>query len=207
MRKMHRWVAAIPWAVLALAGTSAHALYKVVGPDGKVTYTDTPPPPQNAGKVSTMTVGGANAANDARLPLELRQASQRYPVTLYTMKDCGPCDSGRALLRGRGVPYVEKLVIINEDGEALQRVTGNRAAPTLTIGSQVLRGLSADSWNSYLDAAGYPRESRLPVGYQYPAAAPLTQPPARPAVASAPPVQEPAATPEPLPPAPGGIRF
>jgi hypothetical protein len=30
----------------------------------------------------------------------------------------------------------------------------------------VLRGLVHDAWNQYLDAAGYPRESRLPAGYQ-----------------------------------------
>ncbi len=206
MRKFQRWMAAIPVAALALAGTAAHALYKVVGPDGKVTYTDAPPPPNSGSKVSTVTAGGASIANDATLPLELRQASQRYPVTLYTMKDCGPCDAGRELLRRRGIPHTEKLIISGEDGDALQRLSGGRDAPTLTIGSQVLRGLTTDNWNSYLDAAGYPRESRLPATYQYPAASPLTQP-ARPAATTAPPAPEPA-SPQPVsPPAPGGIRF
>lgn len=208
MRKMNRWVAALPLAALALAATSAHALYKVVGPDGKVTYTDTPPPPGGASRISTVSVGGSTVSSDSRLPLELRQASQRYPVTLYTMKDCGPCDSARALLRERGVPYIEKLVLSETDGDALQRLTGARATPTLTIGSQVLRGMAADSWSAYLDAAGYPRESRLPANYQHPKATPLTPPaPARPAVASAPPVEQPADTPVAPPPAPGGIRF
>ena len=35
------------------------------------------------------------------LPLELRQAVQRYPVTLYAMRVCEPCDSARTLLRQR----------------------------------------------------------------------------------------------------------
>jgi glutaredoxin len=208
MRKLNRWVVVLPLAALGLAGTPAYALYKVVGPDGKVTYTDTPPPPGGAGRISTVSVSRATASSDARLPLELRQTIQRYPVTLYTTKECGPCDNGRALLRERGVPYTEKLVLSHEDGEALQRLSGARATPTLTIGSQVLRGLTADSWHSYLDAAGYPRESRLPSGYQPPVATPLTQPaPARPAVASAPSAPQPADTPAPLPPGPGGIRF
>jgi glutaredoxin len=135
MRKTYPWVAALPVAALALACTTAHALYKVVGPDGKVTYTDTPPAPGGNGRISTVSVNSTAASTDARLPLELRQASQRYPITLYTTKDCGPCDSGRTLLRERGVPYTEKLVLSNEDGDALQRLSGGRATPTLTIGA------------------------------------------------------------------------
>ena len=37
----------------------------------------------------------------------------------------------------------------------------------MMLGAQVLRGFAADSWTQYLDAAGYPRESRLPSTYQY----------------------------------------
>ena len=47
--------------------------------------------------------------------------------------------------------------------------------PTLTIGAQTLRGLAPEVWNSYLDGAGYPRESRLPKTYQYAAATPITE--------------------------------
>ena len=56
-----------------------------------------------------------------------------------------------------------------EDSEALERLSGAREAPTLSIGSQILRGYAAETWAAYLDAAGYPRESRLPSTYQYPA--------------------------------------
>ena len=42
--------------------------------------------------------------------------------------------------------------------------------PALTIGAQPLRGLSEADWTAYLDAAGYPRESRLPRGWQPPPA-------------------------------------
>ena len=43
----------------------------------------------------------------------------------------------------------------------------------MSIGAQVLRGLAPEVWNSYLDAAGYPRDSRLPANYQYPLATPI----------------------------------
>lgn len=188
------------------AALPAHALYKVVGADGRVTYTDTPPPASSGAKVTKL---GENLSiiPQAALPLELRQAQQRYPVTLYTMKVCEPCDAARQLLRQRGVPFNEKLIVTGEDGDALQRLSGARDAPTLAIGSQVLRGLAADSWNAYLDSAGYPRESKLPANYQYPAPTPLTEPPA-PVAAQRPPAPAPVAPAErPVEPSPSGIKF
>jgi len=193
-----------PWAAL-LIGLPALAQYKVVGPDGRVTYTDTPPPASAGAKVTKLGENPSVAAQ-VSLPIELRQAAGRYPVTLYTIKTCDTCDAARGFLRQRGIPFAEKLVVTNEDADALQRISGGRDAPTLTIGGQVLRGLSTDSWSSYLDSAGYPRESRLPANYQYPAATPLTEPPV--VAAERKPVQP--QQPEPTPaqqPAPGGIRF
>ena len=202
------------WAplVAGLLMAPAVAQYKVVGPDGKVTYTDRAPTPAD-GKVTALGGRAAPVATEVALPQELRQATSRYPATLYvTSGACEPCDSARQLLRQRGVPFSEKQVVTAEDGEALERLTGARDAPTLTLGAQTLRGLSAELWNSYLDAAGYPRESRLPANYQYPASAPLTERREAARVAPAPPRPaaraEPApAAPPPPPPAPGGIKF
>lgn len=165
--------AAILVTLLTLT-TPSHALYKVVGPDGKITYTDVQPSPSKTGKVTAV---GSNAAaqNEASLPLELRQPVARYPVTLYVTNACEPCNTGRQFLRQRGVPFNERTIATTEDVDALQRLTGGREAPALTIGAQTVRGLSQEIWTSYLDAAGYPRESRLPGNYQYPLAAPLTE--------------------------------
>jgi glutaredoxin len=207
MKKIGRWlICAAPLAALVVALPS-HALYKVVGPDGRVTYTDTPPPNSSGSKVTKLGAGNAVVVNEVALPLELRQATQRYPVTLYTMKICEPCDSARQMLRQRGIPFTEKLVVTNDDVNELQRLSGGRDAPTLTIGLQVLRGLASDTWNSYLDTAGYPRESRLPANFQYPTASPLTEPPALPLARqpAARPPQDPFA--QPPGDAPSGIKF
>jgi len=187
----------------------AHGLYKVVGPDGKVTYTDRMPSPAD-GKVTPLNAAGNGVATDpAALPLELRQVALRYPVTLYVIADCAPCDGARALLRQRGIPHAERLVLTEEDVDALQRLTGTRDTPTLMIGQQPLRGLSVETWNAYLDSAGYPRESRLPAAYQHPPATALTErrePPPRPAPAPVRPQAEPP-VPEATLPTTQGIRF
>ncbi|WP_418315410.1 DUF4124 domain-containing protein [Piscinibacter sakaiensis] len=184
---------------------AAAAQYKVVNPDGSVTFTDRAPVKAPGKVVPIETAAGPSATANASLPFELRQVASRYPVTLYVQRPCEPCDAGRQLLRQRGIPYAEKLVGAGE-GDALQAATGAKQIPALTIGSQVLHGFSPDQWSSYLDAAGYPKQSRLPANYAAPAPQPLVPAVAeRPAVtaAPAPAPQTPAAP----PPAPGGIRF
>lgn len=193
------------WTLL-LAALPASALYKVVGPDGKVSYTDRPPLGLE-NKVQPINGAQQPVTTGVALPLELRTALERYPVTLFVSRDCGPCDMGRQLLRERGVPFVEKIVNTTADAEALQRLFGSRDVPALTIGAQTLRGFQREDWTSYLDAAGYPKESKLPSNYQATAPSPLTTPPqAAPARASAPPPAPAAPTPAPAP-SPSGIRF
>ena len=160
--------------LMAGAASPSQAQYKVIGSDGRITYTDQPP--LAAGdKLSQLKTQRVAPSADVSLPAELRQVAQRYPVTLYVSANCAPCDQGRQLLRSRGIPHLEKTVVTGDDGEALQRLTTGRDLPALSIGAQVVRGLSSDTWTSYLDAAGYPKESKLPPSYQFPPAAPLTQ--------------------------------
>jgi glutaredoxin len=203
------FAACLPLAAALLVG-DAWAQYKVVGPDGKVTYTDRAPAAAE-GKATAVGARNSTASSEVALPAELRQPVARYPVILFvTASPCAPCDAARQLLRQRGIPYSEKVVVTPEDADALERVTGGREAPTLTLGAQAMRGLSSDIWNSYLDAAGYPRESRLPANYRYPEPTPLTTPrevsAARTAPAAAPAA---AARPEPevteAPPVPGSV--
>ncbi len=190
------------------AQAQAQAQYKVVQPDGSVSYTDRPPIASNARITSIGRNGRGSAPAEIGLPAELRTAVQRYPVTLYTSTDCPPCDTGRRLLQQRGVPYTERRISTEDDAAALERLVGGRTVPSLTIGAQPLRGLAETDWAAYLDVAGYPRESRLPRGWQAAEVTPLVE---RAAPATRAPA--PAAEPRPAEPAPvvpartGSIRF
>ena len=106
---------------LAASAVSAQQVYRQVDKNGKVIFSDQPPaanatPAASRGAVSTTGDGGAIGG----LPYELQQVAQRYPVTLYTRDDCAPCDTGRALLSTRGVPFNERQVKTPADAEALQ---------------------------------------------------------------------------------------
>lgn len=198
-----------PLLMLLLMGAlPAVAQYKVVQPDGSVTYTDRPPVDNQPARVTPLSRSGAPRAAESGLPLELRQAAARYPVTLYATEDCPPCDNGRRLLQQRGVPYAEKRIVTEEDTAALERLVGGRSVPALTIGAQPLRGFSATDWASFLDAAGYPSTSRLPRDWPAATVTPLTERAAVPSASGAPaPASAPAPTPAAAPQPSTGIRF
>lgn len=234
MPAFRRIARASVWTLaVSLPLAAAAQVYRSVGPDGRVTYSDRPPEQARpgepgarapepasrtapAGRVPASPAAGAPAAAaTAALPFELRSIANRYPVTLYTAADCIPCVSGRNLLASRGIPFSERTVATADDVEALRRLTGQGRVPVLAIGAQQLPGFSESEWSQYLDAAGYPRESRLPSGWRHPAPAPLVAArpaapvPAREPEPAEPPVAAPAA-PMPAGPTadnPAGIRF
>ena len=195
-------------AALLLAGaTQAQTIYRVVGADGRVTFSDKLPVATD--NATVLGAGGrALAVTAVALPVELRQVAGKYPVTLYTSSNCAPCNSGRELLTGRGIPFAEKTVSSADDSDALQRISGGTSLPFLTIGSQQIKGYSDAEWTQFLDAAGYPKTSVLPASYRAPPATPLVvaqkaAAPASEAQAPLDPVVEPSAA----PPNPAGIRF
>ncbi|NDZ11954.1 NrdH-redoxin [Variovorax sp. WS11] len=208
--KIHSRFSAPALLLLLAAGAAfAQPVYRHVDKNGKVTFSDQPPA---ADAQAAAPRGGAAGGSGPALPYELRQVAQRYPVTIYTGDECGPCGAGRSLLVTRGIPFEERTVKSNEDIEALQRLSGGQPSlPLLSIGSQQLKGFSDAEWSQYLDAAGYPKSAQLPAGYRNPPAQPLVAiqaAPARPVAAPAPaPVPAPAAANGPTPSNPAGIKF
>jgi len=197
--------------LMLLCAASAHAqLYKWVGPDGKVTYSDTPPP-KTAARVETKAAL-SSSLDTSNLPYELALAVKNHPVTLYTTKDCGACDEGRSLLSSRGIPFTEKTVNTPKDVAQFREAGGDGKLPLLAIGRIKERGFEASAWNNALTVAGYPASSVLPKSYRNPpavAAAPQKPVPAKQEDTKTKAVVEPPATD--LPPATGnappGFRF
>ena len=119
---------------LLAALASAWGQYKVVAPDGRVTYTDRPPADASA-KVTELgrRIAPAEPAPSATLPLDLRQLVERFPVTLFTAADCAPCDRGRELLRtaplgaiAPGVAITATVLGFSVLGDALRDATDTR---------------------------------------------------------------------------------
>ncbi|MDR0479202.1 MAG: glutaredoxin family protein [Burkholderiaceae bacterium] len=220
-----RFRAILPFATLTatvaatlLAAAPAWAqLYRSVGPDGRVTYSDTPPSAASArnGENSGSNRNSGGYAT-AALPYALTQVAQKYPVTLYASQGCAPCDSGRNLLIERGIPFTEKTIDSNDDITALKKIAGSANLPLLTIGSQQISGFQDSNWSGYLTAAGYPPTSQLPGRYHRSPPAPLAPKSEAPAeapaaatsaAAPAPQNESTPVAPPPDPNNPAGIRF
>lgn len=200
---------------LLLSATTLHAqtVYRIVGPDGRVTFSDKPAVSPSNKVTAVEKAEPAATSSTATLPFELRQVVGKYPVTLYSGNNCAPCDSGRNMLTGRGVPFTEKTVTTAQDAEALKSLSGATALPFMTIGSQHLSGYSSTEWTQYLDAAGYPAQSKLPASYRASVATPLAALPI-PAAVEKPVPTVPASSPAVIPAAPksnpnnpAGIQF
>lgn len=153
-------------------GANAQAIYRVVGPDGSISFSDQPPPP-TVKATALPPSGRSNATIAADLPYEVRFAAGRYPVVLYTGDGCEPCNSARAMLTARGIPFSEFTVNTQDDVQAFQKLGSETSLPVVTIGGQRIKGFMSTEWSQYLDAAGYPLVSQLPPNYRNPPSAPL----------------------------------
>lgn len=177
-RRICRLALACALAGLGVTALQAQTVYRIVGPDGRVTFSDKPSVSAAPfTKVSAPeTATAAPSASGVALPFELRRVVNLFPVTLYTANNCAPCEQGRALLRKRGVPFTEKTITSADDAQALQSISGNTSLPFLTIGSQQIQGFSESEWTQYLNAAAYPETSKLPSSYRPGSATPLVVP-------------------------------
>jgi len=147
--------------MLVIAPATAGKLYKWVDKNGNVHYTDQPPPPE-AKTAEQKTLG--DKASDAPVSYALQQAVKNFPVTLYTADQCGDaCSKASALLSQRGVPFSEKNAREPATAEELKALNGGKLeVPVMKLGSQVVRGYEESTWNTALDAAGYPKWAVTP---------------------------------------------
>lgn len=137
----------------------ASAAYRWVDAQGKVHYSDTPPP-SSAGVtgIEQKRLSGSVIETE-RLSYATRQAMKKYPVRLYVAPSCdSPCDAGRAFLKRIAVPYTEKQVSTPEEHADYKKNVGegNPWLPTLQVGQESRRGFEEGAWGSLLRAAQYP---------------------------------------------------
>jgi glutaredoxin len=161
--------------VSGIASAQVQQVYRYVDVDGKVVYSDKPPPP-NAKDAQAKRVTG-NSIETSALSYATQQAQERYPVTLYSFS-CGVvCDSAQGTLNKRGVPHTVIDVSAADGADKLKKLSGSLDAPALQVGDQYSVGFNEAKWQGMLTDAGYPKTPpprTTPVGK--PAAAPDLSP-------------------------------
>src|SRR6202790_5759451 len=120
--------------ISGLAAAQVQQVYRYIDVDGRVVYSDKPPPP-GAKDAQAKRIGG-NSIETSDLSFATAQAQERYPVTLYTFA-CGViCDSARGLINKRGVPHTVIDVSQSDGADRLKRLTGGLEGPTMKVGGQ-----------------------------------------------------------------------
>ena len=153
-------------ACVALLVSSLHAqaqstVYRWVDKDGKVQFSDSPPPAE--ARDATQKRMGGGYVDEGQVPYATQVATRRSPVVLFVSDDCGDvCARARALLSQRGIPFSEKNAQTSPEASAeLKKLAGALQVPLLLVGSSAVKGYLEEEWQSALDEAGYAR-SRLP---------------------------------------------
>ena len=160
MRALIAAVAALAISALHPWDAGAQQLYRWVDKDGRVHYTQQPPPRGAAKSVQQRNMGGSSVVETSTPTYSLQQAMKNYPVTLYTAPACKEgCAEARQLLAKRGVPFREVNVTDEQSSQALKKATGDNKVPALTVGSAVQIGYQPQAIQTALDSAGYPKSA------------------------------------------------
>lgn len=157
-----RSIAGLLLALCIFTPAVADEYYRSLDTKGRTHYGDQPLPDAVDYDLYKST---AEPAADGPVPYLVQRAVAAHPVVLYTSDDCGEiCKSAAAFLLKRGIPYSMVQLSSSEDIDQFKTRMHSDRVPTLTIGSDMLKGFAQSVWSEKLDQAGYP--SSAPYGYR-----------------------------------------
>ena len=145
-------------SLLAIAAAPAQTVYKSVGADGKVVYSDNAPTTGRLEK--TMKFELASSALPASAASYMEQFRKTHPagaepaaagkgVTLYSAVWCGYCKQAKAWLGAHGVGYTNIDIDAPGGTAALAQASGGRTGiPVLVVDGRTLNGFSAGAYDA-----------------------------------------------------------
>ena len=147
------------WVLLLFTVQSVHAgstVYKSIGPDGSIVYSDHPPADGRVEKTFDFADLPSTSVPDSQ-PVEVapkRGTQKSLPMapggtTLFSATWCGYCKLAKAYLQRNGVSY-RNIDIDAVDGRAMFISAGGRGIPLLFVGNRAIRGFTPDGYKRFL---------------------------------------------------------
>jgi len=152
-----------PLALLLLCSAStttaqaAQTLYKSVGPDGSIVYSDRPPAEGRLEKTMTFEnlpssplPASTSSYVDQVRRMGLPRSTSASPsgVVLYSAAWCGFCKRAKAYLAGKGIKYQEFDVDTKDGIAAFAQAGGGKGVPLLFAGGQRVQGFSPAAYDA-----------------------------------------------------------
>jgi glutaredoxin len=165
VRALRRGLHAV--AALLFASTpaiGADTVYKVVQPDGSVTYSDQPPAAGTSTRLEFRNLPATPLSESAlrfraeiEKSLKSRAAALKEPqageLRLFTASWCPHCKRAKAHLAARNVRFAE-YDIDTPDGMAAFIQASGRSVPLLVSSSGRVQGYSEGKYDQFLSASG-----------------------------------------------------
>ena len=141
-------------ALLIVPLLASSEVYKWTDAQGRIHYSDSPPPEAKAKqvkiKVSSIQGPAVVSALTASPP-----AKSKDKVRIYTTPWCGYCKKAKAHLAAKSVLYEEVDVEASEQGRSEFTRIGGHGVPVILVGRQRMDGFSAAALDAMLAAAGW----------------------------------------------------
>lgn len=150
----------LPGLLLMSTGALGGTLYKSIGPDGKVIYSDEPP--ANARIEKTLTYENLPASPLPESILRYRQELQRSVqnrlrnssrrsqdnVQLFTAAWCGYCRKAKAYLAERSIPYQEYDIDTPDGKQTFVEAGAASGIPLLLWKGKQMQGFTKAGYDS-----------------------------------------------------------
>jgi glutaredoxin len=140
-------------SVAACTLPAAAGVYKWTDAQGRVHYSDSPPPDQKAAQVKIKVNSISGPAVVSAFKAGSPAAKER--VRIYTTSWCGYCRKAKAQLAARRVPFDEIDVETSDSGQREFASLGGRGVPVILVGGQRMDGFDAGRLDAMLQTAGY----------------------------------------------------
>ena len=149
MFRLHLPILLIAATCIAPAGAG---VYKWTDAEGRVHYSDSPPPDRQAAqvKIKVNSISGPAVVSAVKAG-----AVAKERVRIYTTTWCGYCKKAKAQLAARGVAFHEIDVETSDSGHREYVALGGRGVPVILVGSQRMDGYDAGRLDAMLQSARY----------------------------------------------------
>ncbi|MBS4095439.1 MAG: glutaredoxin family protein [Sulfuricella sp.] len=146
---MHSWLILI-YLVLALSAGVSSALagsgiYKVVGPDGRISFTDKPPDAASGQKAEALKITTWSGA-----PATGNNGESVKRVTLISAQWCGQCTKAKAYMKSKGIVFDEWDIDVSDFARGKMKALKAKGVPVILYQSRHMVGFSPESFEKLL---------------------------------------------------------